>query len=104
MSNAVYHYIENYSNVGKIGISFEAIAEMIKITIKDIEKFDISRSITCEVKEGNLGVNIPIKIHYGKNISEVTSVIQNKVETALKDMCEITNSKINVKVEGIVVK
>ena len=37
MAQAVYHYIENYSNVGKIGISYTAISDILKEAIKDIK-------------------------------------------------------------------
>ena len=32
MAQAVYHYIKNYSNFGKIGIAYTAIGNMIKET------------------------------------------------------------------------
>ena len=35
MAQAVYHYIKNYSSAGKIGISYMAISDMIKETLKD---------------------------------------------------------------------
>lgn len=104
MASSVYHYIENYSNVGEIGISFSAISEMIKIAISDLDNFKMSKNVNCESKDGCLIVDIPIKINYQTNISEITTAIQLKVEMALKNMCEITNSRINVKVEGIIVK
>ena len=103
MSQAVYHYIKNYSNFGKIGISYEAISNMIKETLKDVEKVSISK-ISCEAKEGNFIASLSIKVDYGVNLNDVTNIIQEKVEMALSNMCEIGNPKINVKVEGIIVK
>ena len=46
MAQADYHYIENYSNVGKIGISYAAMGEMLKECIKDIKHVTISKNIT----------------------------------------------------------
>ena len=37
MAQAVYHYIKNYSNFGKIGISYDAIGNMIKESLKDVK-------------------------------------------------------------------
>lgn len=103
MAQAVYHYIKNYSNFGKIGISYSAIGNMIKETLKDVENITISK-INCESKEGAFVANLAIKVNYGTNVNTVTNVIQEKVESALVNMCEIGNPKINVKIEGIIVK
>ena len=102
MAQAVYHYIKNYSNFGKIGISYEAISNMIKETLQDVENVTIGK-VVCEAKEGVFTANLAIKVNYGQNVNTVTGVIQEKVEMALVNMCEIGNPKINVKVEGIVV-
>ena len=103
MAQEVYHYIKNYSNFGKIGISYEAIGNMIKETLKDVSNTTISK-VGCETKEGVFIANLSIKVNYGENVNNITNIIQEKVETALVNMCEIGNPKINVKVEGIVVK
>lgn len=103
MAQAVYHYIKNYSNFGKIGISYEAIGNMIKETLKDVKNIIISK-VNCEAKEDTFIANLAIKVNYGENVNKVTDIIQEKVETALSNMCEIGNPKINIKVEGIVVK
>ena len=76
---------------------------MIKETLNDIENITIGK-VNCESKEGTFIANIAIKVNYGENVSTITTAIQEKVETALVNMCEIGNPKINVKVEGIVVK
>ncbi len=103
MSQAVYHYIKNYSNFGKIGISYTAISDMIKETLKDTENISITK-LNCETKENTFIANLSIKVNYGTNVNEVTNVIQEKVESALANMCEIGNPKINVKIDGIIVK
>lgn len=104
MAQAVYHYIENYSNVGKIGIAYNAICEMLKETIKDIKHVTLAKGISCEVnKEKVFLVNVSINVDYGTNFTEVGVLIQERIGTALANMCEIKNAKINVKLEGIVV-
>lgn len=103
MSQAVYHYIKNYSNFGKIGISYTAISDMIKETLKDGKNFSITK-ISCETKENTFIANLSIKVDYGTNVNEVTNLIQEKVETSLVNMCEIGNPKINVKIDGVIVK
>lgn len=103
MGQAVYHYIKNYSNFGKIGISYEAICNVIKETLKDLKNTSIVK-VWCESKEGIFNVNLTIKVDYGTNVTSLTSSIQEKVEVALANMCEIGNPKINVKVDGIIVK
>lgn len=105
MAQADYHYIENYSNVGKIGISYTAMGEMLKENIKDIEHVTISKGITFEVgKDKVLNVNVGLKVDYGTNINDVSELIQERICTALANMCEITNVKTNIKLEGIIVK
>ena len=105
MANAVYHYIENYSNVGKIGIAYNAISEMLKEAISDVKHVSLAKGISCEVsKEKVFYVTVSIKIDYGTNINKVSEAIQEKIENALLNMCEIKNCKINIKLEGINVK
>jgi uncharacterized alkaline shock family protein YloU len=103
VGQAVYHQIKNYSNFGKIGISYESIRNMIKISLSDIKNISITK-INLETKEGIFIVNLAIKINYGENINNVTNVILERVESALANMCEIKNPKINVKLDGIIVK
>ena len=105
MANAVYHYIENYSNAGKIGIAYNAISEMLKESIKDVKHVTLAKGISCEVgKDKVFYVTVSIKTDYGTNINKVSDAIQERMETALINMCEIKNSKINIKLEGINVK
>ena len=105
MAQADYYYIENYSNVGKIGIAYNAINDMLKECIADIKHVSLAKGIFCELsKDKVFTVNISIKIDYGTNINKISEAIQEKVETALVNMCEISNVKINVKLEGINVK
>jgi uncharacterized alkaline shock family protein YloU len=102
MAQAVYHYIENYSNVGKIGIAYNAISDMLKEAIKDIEHVTFAKGISCETsKDKVFNVNVSIKVDYGTNVNAVSKEIQNRIENALVHMCEIKNSKINIKLEGI---
>lgn len=105
MANAVYHYIENYSNVGKIGIAFNAISDMLKEAIKDVKHVTLAKGISCEVgKDKVFYVTITIKTDYGANINKICEAIQERVETALINMCEIKNVKTNIKLEGINIK
>ena len=105
MAQAVYHYIDNYSNVGKIGIAYNAIVEMLTEAIKDVEHISLAKGISCEVtKEKVFNVNVSIKIDYGTNINSISSAIQEKIEGALANMCEIKNVKTNIKLDGINLK
>ena len=103
MGQPVYHYIKNYSNFGKIGISYEAISNMIKETLSDVKDVFVSK-VVCETKENVFIANVNIKVNYGTNVTTATNTIQEKVESALVNMCEIGTPKINVKVEGVIVK
>ena len=104
MAQAVYHYIKNYSNFGNIGISFVAIRDVMNETLKDVENISITK-ISCETdKEKGFVANIAIKVNYGVNINNITTIIQDRVESALINMCEIANPKVNVKIDGIIVK
>lgn len=103
MAQAVYHYIKNYSSAGKIGISYVAISDMIKETLKDVDNIAITK-LGCETKDQGFIANVAIKVNYGTNINDITTIIQDRVESALINMCEIANPKVNVKIDGIIVK
>ena len=104
MAQSVYHYIKNYSNFGKIGISYVAIRDMMNETLKDVENISITK-ISCETdKEQGFIANVSIKVNYGTNINDITTIIQDKIESALINMCEIANPRVNVKIDGIIVK
>ena len=105
MAQAAYHYIENYSNAGKIGIAYNAINEMLKEAIKDVKHVTLAKGISCEVsKDKVFNVSVSIKTDYGSNINKISEAIQERIESALANMCEITNVKINIKLEGINIK
>lgn len=102
MAQAVYHYIENYSNVGKIGIAYNAICEMLKEAIKDVKHVSLAKGINCEVgKDKIFYVNVSIKVDYGTSLNKVSEAIQERIDAALANMCEIKNAKINIKLEGV---
>ena len=62
MAQAAYHYIENYSNVGKIGISYAAMGEMLKESIKDVKHVTITKNIGFEInKDKTLSVNLNMR-------------------------------------------
>ena len=104
MAQADYHYIKNYSNFGKIGISYVAIKDMMNETLKDVENISITK-IGCETdKEKGFVANVSIKVNYGVNINDITTIIQDRIESSLINMCEIANPKVNVKIDGIIVK
>ena len=105
MAQAVYHYIENYSNAGKIGIAYTAMSDMLKESIKDVKHVELAKGISCEVgKDKAFYVNVSIKTDYGSNVNKICDAIQEKIEAALQNMCEIKNAKVNIKLEGINVK
>jgi len=106
MAQAVYHYIENYSNVGKIGIAYAAIIDMLKESIKDIKHMTLAKGgISCELsKEKVFNVTVNVNMDYGANINKISELVQERIEAALLNMCEIKNVSINIKLEGINVK
>ncbi len=88
-----------FSFLGKLFISERAIFSLIDYILQDID--GIYKVKKKNVKFGEIGlreINLELVLYYDVNISEVISLIQNKIYSAITDYVGIFVEKINIKV------
>lgn len=108
-----YYSLEKKSNIGNLSIGlhvFESIASGIIENIDGVKLnnaggISISGSKNCVEgmvnKNNQVTINIEILIDYGVNVSEIITLIQTNISTALFEMIGIKGVMINVDVKGI---
>ena len=111
---AEYVYIQDYTKVGKLGISKKCFEEIIQIVtnkingVKTIEKpkndfvFSFYKPVSCEIVNGKVQINIQVEVKQGNNIEKICTDIQNDIAEALTSMAELVPFSIKVKVVSII--
>ncbi len=110
---AQYVYIDNYSNLGSMGISnhvFYQIAETATNKVKGASVshqsksliFLLQKPIQVEISKGLVNVNVSVNISKTANINQICLAIQEEVATALSTMTELVPFKIDIKVANII--
>ncbi len=111
---ADYLYIENYSKLGKMGISrrvFETIAQKATNTVegayvsknsRNASIFSVKHAISCVFrKNGKVDIKVPVSIKKGYDVTEISTKIQQEIANAMMSMCEVVPFNITVTVVSI---
>jgi uncharacterized alkaline shock family protein YloU len=109
---AQYVYIDNYSNLGSMGISnhvFYQIAQTATNNVKGatisankLLMFFLQKPLSIRISKGLVTVKLEVSLSKEANINDVCLKIQEEVATALSSMTELVPFKINVKVAEII--
>lgn len=89
------------NNNGKLSISKETIANLIKDVAEDVDGIDVVKSDNYLDSKGNLAVKIDITVYKEVNIKEVSKELQEKVKRAIKNMTDIETSDVNIVLKNI---
>ncbi len=111
---ADYAYINNYKNLGKLGIHrrvFEAIALQATNEVEGANVFKknsghsvfrLKNDISCLYrKDGKVDIKIPVVIRKNCDVNAICIKIQETVATYLMSMCEMVPFKITVNIAAI---
>ena len=97
--------MKNTNEYGSVEISKEAFDDMANIVankVKGIVPAKKSGISDCVIKDGDLTVNLNIKIKTGVDVQKTSSKLQTKVHETIGEMTGIDCKKINVNVLGFV--
>ncbi len=111
MGKYKYHKIYNFTTNGDLEISTKVLEE---ITIQAVNKvegatlpssrtmlFD-KRPVKCLFRQnGDFVVSVDIRVEYGFNVSEVSRLVQERIEQDLLYMTEIRPRKVHVNIADI---
>ena len=111
---AEFVLIQDYSKVGKLGISrkvFEEICSVVTnrisgVSTKEKKKnnsdlFVFDKPVHVDVINNKVIVQIQVIIRHGVNVDEICTLIQQEVADALTTMVETVPFSIKIKVVGI---
>lgn len=107
-----FYLLHKFTRNGSLGMSYKVFEEITRFAIREVQGatlndnpaflFNVASPITCRIsKNGDLAVKINLRIKYGFNVSEVSNLVQSKVEESIYNMTEIHPSKIDIHVEDI---
>ena len=94
--------LENAS--GKLIISKESLDNLIYNAAKDIPGADNISSKTYLDLEQNLRVFVTVSMTQDVSIKELSTALQSKIKTAIKQTADLEVSEVNVKIKNIVNK
>lgn len=109
-----YITINNYSGLGTIGFSRQAIAAIAQASLKEVDGASIfgrkgrgDYSINSGVrvvftKEGKAAIKMDVNLSHGVNVHAACERIQQTVATAVTLMCDMVPFDVQVKVMRIV--
>ncbi len=110
---ADYVFVENYSKIGKMGIShvvFDQIAAIATTRVKDaiivvddkkLKLFKLRNPVSCVIRNGVVNVNVEMLVNQRANVNNACLKIQEEVSNAISGMTEIVPFNVNVKVVGV---
>ena len=111
---------EPSSPLGDIKISFEVIANIVRMSVIDIEgvlavggnllrrmesvvfrRREVIDGVQIEEEADSYAVKVRVQLLFGVNISQVSYEIQNKVRDNLQTMANVQVSRVDVVIDGI---
>lgn len=106
-----YHFIENFTNNGSLGIYHRVFEEIAFNTMMEIDgvldgskigSIFKSKPINVNIEKDGLYIKINATIKYGCNVPQICESIQEKVELAIRTMTEVNPRAIHVEVSDII--
>ena len=97
-----YLEINNYSQVGKMGISTDAITTIASKAIQDINGVEISqgKGKKTTIVQGKAIIRMEVILQEGTPVKTICLAIQKKVAEAIHLACETVSCEISLKVVG----
>ncbi len=100
-----YYLLDDNPKSGKAMMSIEAIAAIAKTSIRNVkDAFTMKKDAdTCQVKmlkNGDIQIDISIKILQGADVAKVCEDLQREVYDHIYDMTGIRSKAVNIDVIG----
>lgn len=94
--------INDYGNVEIAKEAYEDMANIVANKIKGIYPAKKGGISDCQIKDGELIVNLNIKVKTGIDVNKISIKLQNKVHETIEEMTGIDCKNINVNVLGFI--
>ena len=91
-----------FSSLGSYSISDEALLDLVKIVIKDIDGIAEVTGFKTEKKTYGVAVSINISLYYGYDAQAVLSETQQRVGAAVEEFTSITINEVNVRADRLI--
>jgi len=109
---AQYVYIDNYNNLGTIGISNHVFYQIAETATNKVNGASVNQSkslifllqnpIQITISKGLVNVKVAVNISKNTDINKVCLLIQEEVATALTSLTELVPFRIDIKVANII--
>lgn len=90
---------------GLAATEVEGVASMAgNITNEIVSKLgmkNLSKGVKVDVLEGIATVSLTLNLKYGYSIMDVSSIVQEKVKSAIENMTGLTVADVNIRVAGV---
>jgi uncharacterized alkaline shock family protein YloU len=90
---------------GLAATEVEGVASMAgNITNEIVSKLgmkNLSKGVKVDVLEGIVTVRLALNLKYGYSIVDVSSIVQEKVKSAIENMTGLTVADVNIRVAGV---
>lgn len=82
----------------------DGVHSLVHKTVTDsLSKTTLAKGVYLTTDEdGNVIVDIYLYMQYGSNVPSISIAIQEAVKSAVNNMAEVTISKVNIHVEGMI--
>lgn len=110
-----YIEINNYQNLGEMGISHRAFETVAKSACnqvngasvdlskkKKVSIIELSKPVRAIVrKNGRVDIRLEVLIKKGENVKEICDAIRENVSSSIQMMCETIPFNVEINVNGI---
>ena len=62
---------------------------------------NLSKGVKVAILEGVVTVNLTLNIDFGKNILDVSRMVQDKVKTSIENMTGLEVADVNIRIAGV---
>ncbi|MBQ3419254.1 MAG: Asp23/Gls24 family envelope stress response protein [Erysipelotrichaceae bacterium] len=94
--------VNDYGNLEISKAAFDDMANIAAAKIKGIYPAKKNGISDCSVKDGDLIINLNIKVKSGNDINKISTKLQNKVHEIIEEMTGIDCKNINVNILGFI--
>ena len=114
--------IERNNSFGDVVIANEVLAIIAGIAATEVEGVhsmdggwsgqfisklgikDLARGVKVQVRDGEVKVDLSLKMEYGYAIPKVSDLVQDKVSASINNMTGLNVSEVNIRISGVVDK
>mgnify|MGYP004597183389 FL=1 len=104
--------IENKNHTGQLHVDLQVIEVIAKETVDKIDGITLANNnalsmktkgpLTVTINDNNqVSIAIDMIVDYGVHVGTITTLIQNKIVSALQEMLDMKNAMINIQVQGV---